>query len=75
MGKRHRHSDISPRRYRHGSYAHEKMLSIISHQANAEENHSETTTRPSERREKRRDNSKFNEGAEKLDPHPWIVGR
>ena len=52
MGKRHRHSDISPRRYTHGRYAHEKMLSIIGHKANAEEDHSETTTCPSERREK-----------------------
>ena len=33
--------DISPRKYINGQEAHEKMFSIISHQANANQNHNE----------------------------------
>ena len=35
--------NISPKTYRNGHQSHEKMLNIISHQKNANQNHNEIT--------------------------------
>lgn len=58
--------------------ANKKTFSIVSHQGNADRSHSETTTHLSEWLEekggKRSDNSKFDEEAERWDPHTSTVG-